>query len=404
VATERRKFPVWARIVLVVAVVLVVVSGGVVIGAHVLVDQATDSITQTTLLEGEASAAEGPQGNNIEGAVNLLLVGIDARGEGGGSDGDSVRSDTIIILHIPESHDQAYLISLPRDWLVDIPPYQKNGFPGISDKVNTAFSAGYDGEGTHLEKLGRGMDLLSTTINKATGIKFNGAAIIDFNGFSSVIHALGGVDMCIDQEAESAHLGVDKDGKLVQGWYSEWAGIQLQQGVTPFVHKTGCRKMNATEALDYARIRKSLPNGDYDRQRHQQQLIKAIVNQATSTGVLTDLGRLNQVIKAAGDAFILDTRGTPIIDYLFTFRGVAANDLTLIKTNAGVVNTRVINNTYFEDLNPLSMEMLKAAQAGTLGEFLAAHPEFTAPTDGSPAADASPEPSRAPATPPAGAN
>ncbi len=118
------------------------------------------------------------------------------------------------------------------------------------------------------------MDLLSTTINKATGISFNGAAIIDFEGFSSVIHALGGVDMCVDQEAESAHLGVDKNGKLVQGWNSEWGGIQLQQGVTPFVHKTGCRKMTATEALDYARIRKSLPNGDYDRQRHQQQLIK----------------------------------------------------------------------------------------------------------------------------------
>ncbi|MFI5844741.1 LCP family protein [Catenuloplanes sp. NPDC051500] len=395
-ATERRKWPVWARIVLVLAVVIVVVSGGVAVGAHVLVSKATDSITQTTLLEGEASAAEGPQGNNIEGAVNLLLVGIDARGENGGSDGDSVRSDTIIILHIPETHDKAYLISLPRDWLVDIPAYQKNGFPGISDKINTAFSAGYDGEGTHLEKLGRGMDLLSTTINKATGIKFNGAAIIDFNGFSSVIHALGGVDMCVDQEAESAHLGVDKDGKLVQGWYSEWSGIQLQQGVTPFVHKVGCRKMTATEALDYSRIRKSLPNGDYDRQRHQQQLIKAIVKQATSTGVLTDPGKLNQLIGAAGDAFILDTRGTPIIDYIFTLRGVAANDMTLLKTNSGVVNTRIINNTYFEDLNPLSLEMIKAAQGGTLGAFLTAHPEFIAPSEGDPAT-ASPA-----ASPPAG--
>ena len=38
--------------------------------------------------------------------------------------------------------------------------------------------------------------------------------------------------------------------------------------------------MAGWEALDYARQRYGLKNGDYDRQRHQQQLIKAIAKKA----------------------------------------------------------------------------------------------------------------------------
>ncbi len=222
------------------------------------------------------------------------------------------------------------------------------------------------------------MAVLSNTLNKITGIKFNGAAIIDFNGFASVIHAMGGVDMCVDEEAESAHLGVDANGKLVQGWYSETYGIQLPEGVKPLVHKKGCRLMNSTEALDYARIRKSLSDGDYGRQRHQQQLIKAIAKKATSSGVLTDLSKLNALTEAAGEAFVLDTGGIQLADFIYTLKGVAANDLMLIKTNAGNLNSVTIDGQSFEQLDGESMDMLSAAKSGTLGTFLIEHPQFIA--------------------------
>ncbi|GAB7041249.1 MULTISPECIES: LCP family protein [Catenuloplanes] len=375
-AAKRRKDPLWARLILSFGAVLVVASGGTLVAAQVVINKAESSITAGTLIEGDAAAASGESGNNIDGAVNLLLVGIDAREEG--SSVTSVLSDTIIILHIPETHDQAYLISIPRDWRVEMPAYDKVGFVGATGKINSAFSYGYEGEGTELEKRSRGMAVLSNTLNKITGIKFNGAAIIDFNGFASVIHAMGGVDMCVDEEAESAHLGVDANGKLVQGWYSETYGIQLPEGVTPLVHKKGCRLMNSTEALDYARIRKSLSDGDYGRQRHQQQLIKAIAKKATSSGVLTDLGKLNALTEAAGEAFVLDTGGIQLADFIYTLKGVAANDLMLIKTNAGNLNSVTIDGQSFEQLDGESMDMLAAAKTGTLGTFLIEHPQFIA--------------------------
>jgi LCP family protein required for cell wall assembly len=376
VAAKRRKDPLWARLILVFGAVLIVVSGGTLVAAQTLISRATNAITQTNLLQDDAGAAAQEGGNDIDGAVNLLLVGIDAREEG--SSVTSVLSDTIIILHIPATHDQAYLISIPRDWRVEIPAFAETGFEGSTEKINSAFSYGYQGDGTEIEKRSRGMELLATTLNKITGITFNGAALIDFNGFASVIHALGGVDMCVDEQAESAHLGVDADGKLVQGWYSETDGIQLPAGVKPLVHKAGCRTMNATEALDYARIRKSLSDGDYGRQRHQQQLIKAIAEKATSSGVLTDLGKLNELTRAAGEAFILDTQGIAVADYVFTLKGVAANDLMLIKTNEGNLRSELIDGVSYESLDDESLAMLGAAKTGTLGTFLIEHPQFIA--------------------------
>ncbi|GAA4471450.1 LCP family protein [Phytohabitans houttuyneae] len=373
---KRRKYPLWAKLTVIVGAVLMVTSGTVIVGSRLLISQVTSDITQTTLIDGAAGAAAQAKGNNIDGPVNLLLVGLDERE---GSDEEGARSDTIIILHIPASHDQAYLVSIPRDTRVRIPAYPKSGYQGGTAKVNAAFAVGYEGPGTELEKRARGFDLLAKTVNSLTGITFNGAAIIDFPGFESVVTELGGVDMCVDTRAESIHIGVTKDGKLVRGWYKEGAGIQgLPPGAKPLVHEKGCRRMSAIEALDYARIRKSLPDGDYGRQRHQQQLIKAIGKEATSTGVLTDPGKLNRVIKAAGKAFVLDTQGVPVEDFLFTFRGLAAHDLILVKTNAGEFASETIGGQAYEALTPETMRMLAAVRDGTLPDFLMAHPAFVA--------------------------
>jgi LCP family protein required for cell wall assembly len=377
-AHERRKAPLWTKLTIIVGVVLLVTSGTVIVGSRLLISHVTSDITQTTLIDGAAGAAAATRGNNIDGPVNLLLVGLDERA---GGDEEGARSDTIIILHIPAGHDQAYLVSIPRDARVRIPAYAKSGYPGGTAKVNAAFAAGYEGPGTELEKRARGFDLLAKTINSLTGITFNGAAIIDFAGFESVVDELGGVDMCVDARAESIHIGVTKDGKLVRGWYKEGAGIQgLPPGAKPKVYEKGCRRMSPIEALDYARIRKSLSDGDYGRQRHQQQLLKAIAKEATSTGVLTDPVKLNRVIKAAGKAFVLDTQGVPIEDFVFTFRDLAASDLILVKTNAGEFASETIDGQSYEALTPETMRMFAAVRDGTLPEFLMANPAFVAPS------------------------
>ena len=367
----RCRAPLWAKLALSIGATLTMLSGTAIVATQLLIRQATSNIAQTTLIDDEAAAGGGAK--NISGAVNLLLVGIDVRP--GWNNG--ARSDTIVIVHIPATHDQAYLISIPRDWRVEISANPVSGYGGGTDKINAAFAFGYQGEGTEIQKRARGVALLARTLHQQTGLTFNGAAIIDFQGFEAVIRELGGVDMCVDQRAESIHLGYDPAGKLTHISFNEKTKkvYNIPPGGRRVVHEVGCRRMSADLALDYARIRYGLPNTDYDRQRHQQQLIQAIAKEATSKGVLTDLRKLNRVIAAAGKAFVLDTQGVRIEDFLFTLKGVAANDLVVLKTNRGTYNGRKINGTSFEFMSNESMQMLHSARDGTLAEFVLAHPD-----------------------------
>lgn len=284
--------PIWAWSLVVFGLVLMTLASGTVYAAQFVVNRVEDSVTQATLLAPEArSSTETDSHAAVTGPLNFLLIGSDAR-EDNESNGE--RSDTIIILHIPASLDRAYLISIPRDLRVHIPAFEETDFDGIYGKINGAFQYGGGGLG--------GVQLLSQTLTNLFGIQFDGAAIIDFAGFSDVVDELGGVDMCVDVTTESIHME-NADG-------------------TPKVYEVGCQHFLGWEALDYVRQRKTLPNGDYDRQRHQQQFLRALMAKAQSAGLMTDPLALDGILQAVGSSLTIDTNGLPLAELAYALRGM----------------------------------------------------------------------------------
>jgi LCP family protein required for cell wall assembly len=356
------KDPLWARLTVIFGALLMMGSGAGIVGSKVVISSATGNIVQQNLIGGaQKSEAEG--GKSLDGAIDLLLMGVDARARWAV---DDLHADTLIILHIPASHDQAYLVSIPRDTEVQVPPFAKSKYAGGTAKATEAFYWGAQNGGGWAG----GAQLEARTLKNATGISFDGAAIIDFNGFKGIIDALGGVHMCVDQKVASHHMYM-VDGKPM--WKAEARKLgQLQR---PVVHQKGCRDMEGWEALDFARQRYGLANGDYDRQRHQQQLIKAMAKKASSSGVLTNLGKVNKLIKAAGKAFVLDTGGVPVEDFLFTMKGVAANDLVLLRTNNGTFSSNGNNREKFTEE---SRQMFDAVRQDKLADYIVSHPEVIA--------------------------
>jgi LCP family protein required for cell wall assembly len=265
-------------------------------------------------------------------------------------------------VHIPATHDQAYLVSIPRDLLVDIPAFEKTGFRGGRDKINAAFAFGNENKG------GRegGFELLGLTIKQLTGIEFNAGAIIDFGGFQSVVNALGGVDMCVDEHVVSHHIGYDKNGNT----------RKIQPGDKPVVYEPGCYRLKPWQALDYVRQRYGLPNGDYDRQRHQQQFLRAVLKEAKKQGVTSNPLKLYNIVNAAGRALTVDTNGISIDDWLFAMRGVINNDLVMLKTNGGKINSGAFNGSSIEQLTDESKQMFEAVKSDTLDSFVVQHPDF----------------------------
>ena len=355
----KRKDPLWAKLTVIFGAVLMMTSGIAIVGSKAVIGQATSSIDQGNLL-GEAGKSDAEGGNSLDGPIDMLLLGVDARERWAA---DNVRSDTIIILHIPATHDQAYLISIPRDTEARIPAFEKSGYKGGTDKINSAFFFGAQNGGGWEG----GAQLMAKTIKSMTGISFDGAAIINFGGFKNVIDALGTVRICVSHEVKSHHMSM-VDGKPM--WNAD--AKKTGKSYTPVVHKKGCREMEGWEALDYARQRYGLPNSDYDRQQNQQQLIKAMAKKATDKGMLTNPLKLNSLIKAAGKAFILDTGGVPIANFIFTLKGVSGNDLVTLRTNGGTYSPNADHSK--ESLNELSMDMFKAVKEDKLADFVVANP------------------------------
>ncbi|MFG3689018.1 LCP family protein [Micromonospora sp. NPDC047740] len=349
----KRKDPLWARLTLIFGAVLMMTSGVAIVGSKAVIGQATSNIKQGSLL-GDAGKSEAEGGKNLDGPIDMLLLGVDARASW---DAANVRSDSIIILHIPASHDQAYLISIPRDTEAEIPGHG-------TDKINAAFFFGAQNGGGWEG----GAQLMAKTIKQMSGISFDGAAIINFGGFKKVIDALGTVRICVSHEVKSIHMSY-VDGR--PRWNSD--AEKLGKPMTPVVHKKGCKEMEGWEALDFARQRYGLPNSDYDRQQNQQQLIKAMAKKATESGMLTNPIKLNHLIKAAGESLMLDTGGVKIEDFIFTLKGLSGNDLVTLRTNAGTYNSSA--DKKYEVLSPLSLNMFKAVKEDKLADFVAANPE-----------------------------
>ncbi len=364
----KRKAPLWARLCAIFGCILMVVSGGALVTSQVLVARYAGAVETQNLFGDAAAGATKEAKSDIKGPVNILLVGIDPR--------DSTTaplSDSIIVVHVPQNMQEAYVFSIPRDLIVDIPPFEKTGFRGGRGKINSAMSYGSSvGNGKH--DVAQGFSLLAKTVSRLTGIKtFDAGAIVNFGGFKKIVDAMGGVTMTIDQNVKSEHLQPNgrPRPKLARCANNPcdhpYTGPQKQ-------YKKGTYHLEGWEALDYVRQRYGLPNSDYDRQRHQQQFIKAMAEQALSKDVVTNPAKLDKVLRAAGDALIFDGNGHNVVDWGLAMKNVRPGNMTLIKLPGRSV---IVGGDYRgEALQDSSQQFFASVRDGTVGNFLLANPDF----------------------------
>jgi LCP family protein required for cell wall assembly len=173
-----------------------------------------------------------------------LKVGTTAVAAGG-------RSDTMFLIHISKSRDSAFIISLPRDTLVQVPAHiSQDGTTDIPErpgKLNASFAFG-------------GAPLLIQTIEKMTNLKIDHYVEINFAGFTGVVDALGGVEVC--------------------------SKVPINDPKSHLILSAGTHTLDGIDALKYVRTRDFDGRGDIGRMERQQQFISAVLRKATSTGVL----------------------------------------------------------------------------------------------------------------------
>ncbi len=379
-ARTRRKAPRWAFWCVLLGALLLVTGGGSVAAIKVAATTATHSVAKADLL-GTVRTGTERQHAQVTGVKNILLVGLDTRP--GQDPTQLTRSDSIMILHIPADHSTGYLVSIPRDSYVHIPPYNngKKSWAGGSTKINAAFAFGSQGL-TGNAAIEHGFELLALTVKEITGITPDAGALIDFTGFKKVVQVLGKVCMYVDEDTTSIHVGYDKDHNLKAPYVlNPNTGLPIHKvyGVTAQKYTKGNHCLTPSQALDFVRQRDLLANkdADYGRQRHQQQFLKAVLQQVVKSG-LDSPTKLPSLLTAVGKTMTVDDGGISLEDWAFAMRNLNPNDLITVKTNNGIFNSKTIGGQDFEVLSPDSLEMLRAVKSDTIANWLTAHPEWIA--------------------------
>jgi len=363
----RRRAPRWARLCAIVGALLMLGSGGTLVAKEILLARYEGAVTKADLFGDEAAAAEQPK-VELEGPLNILLVGIDPRD----SEPDWVpRADSVVLLHVPEEMDRGYLFSLPRDLWVDVPAFGKTRYNGGKDKLAHAMYFGAQPTKGGRPDAARGFELLAKTVSRYTGIeRFDAGAIINFTGFKKIVDAMGGVTMYLDMDVTSIHMQPNGKHRRPSGTGGEGAAAYVGPRKQ---YKKGTRHLKGWEALDYVRQR-YIPGGDYARQRHQQQFIRAMANQALSKDVVTNPIKLDQVIRAAGKALIFNGRGHSVVDFGLALRNIGSESIVMVKLPGASI---IQGGDYIgEKLQPVADEFFEAVRAGTVDAFITSHPEL----------------------------
>ncbi|MEU4626157.1 LCP family protein [Actinoplanes sp. NPDC023801] len=356
-----------------------VVSGGTLITGQTLIAKYTGGITNEGLLEGDAAQA-ATRKEDIKGPLTILLVGIDPR-----KPETPPLSDSILIAHIPADMSTAYLFSMPRDLYVEIPADSKSGVRAHRGKINSAMALGSQVNGKI--DVTNGFKLLSKTVRNYTGIEqFDAAAIINFGGFKDMVEALGGVSMVIDMDVKSEHLtpqGRQRPRKpgcpVTSKCEHPYTGPQAY-----YKKSTKPVRLQPWQALDYVRQRypnvEGVPMSDYDRQRHQQQFIKAMAKEAMSKGVITDVGKMTKILNAAGKSLTFAGGGNSPIDWALALKDVNVDDMVTVKLPGGGKYENPANNTGYlgEEFRPASLaeDFFTAVKQDRVAQFLLDHPDI----------------------------
>ncbi|WP_435877508.1 LCP family protein [Streptomyces anulatus] len=210
-----------------------------------------------------------PQGGH---GTNLLLVGTDGRDTITKAEKKKYRlggapchcTDTIMLVHLSADRQRASVVSLPRDSYAEMPAHtdRTTGKHHESHpvKLNAAYAEG-------------GPTLTVRTVENMTKVKIDHYLEVDFTSFMKTVDAVGGVKICTARPMKDSYTGLNLPA--------------------------GSHELDGGQALQYVRSRHVDVGSDLGRMQRQQKFMAALIKQATSSGVLLNPVKFQQVSASA---------------------------------------------------------------------------------------------------------
>ncbi|HMO12107.1 MAG TPA: LCP family protein, partial [Actinotalea sp.] len=291
-----------------------------------------------TEADGAQIAAAGGAGAGDRAAMNVLVLSSDSRiaaDDPTSWEAGAQRTDVIMLVHLPADGRSAYVMSIPRDSWVPIPGRG-------TAKINAAYSHG-------------GPPLLIETIEQLTGVRIDHFAVTDFESFSAVTDALGGVELTLAQ---------DLYGRSDMG-----TGGQL---LVP----AGTHTLTGDQALVYVRERYSLRRGDFDRVQRQQAWLRAMLQRVQERGVLDDPVGTLTLLDTVSRAVAVDDGVTLGVmrDVAERVRGLGRSDVRFLTVPVAGTGTSADGQSIVNLARPAFDRFMAAVAEDRLDAYLDQYP------------------------------
>ena len=242
--------------------------------------------------------------NRKNGPFTVLLLGVDTY------DAEQGRTDTMMVAIVDPKDNEVSLVSIPRDMRVEIIGRGEFG------KINSAYAWG-------------GINMSIATVEHFLEIPIDYYTTVDFKGFQALVDAIGGIE-----------LNVEKDMTF-------WDRLSKQQVSL----SAGPQTLNGFQALSYARFRGDA-EGDFGRNRRQQQVVSAILDQTID---LRNVTNMKEISEALGDNVRTDISFTKMVSLASSLK-MSGDEVETIQYDA--YPTR-IGNTSFVTVDEAELERLQ---------------------------------------------
>lgn len=239
----------------------------------------------------------------VANAQNVLVLGSDSRAGANGEldrgDVSGARSDTAMLVHIPEGRARATAVSIPRDTLITRPECKGEDGRTVPGANRVMFNSVYSLAGPAC---------VVKTVEQLSGIRVDHFVEVDFAGFKGLVDALGGVTVTLDKPMKGAKGGLKLDA--------------------------GTHRLNGTDSLKFVRTRYGYGDGsDLGRIGLQQQFMLALLSEIKNQDALGNPARLYKLADAGTKSLTTDSdlaSLTALSDFARSMRGMDPSTMETI--------------------------------------------------------------------------